>query len=97
LDAGVPFYGTPAKPELIKNIKAPLLIQLAELDKRVNAYWPDYEAALKKDSINYKMHMYEKANHGFHNDSTARYNPEMAELAWQRTLNFFTTHLSSVS
>lgn len=94
LNAGVPFYGTPAKAELRKQIKAPLLIQLGELDKRVNAYWPEYETDLKKYNVNYAVHMYAKAKHGFHNDSTARYNPEMADLAWQRTLGFFGEHLA---
>lgn len=97
LDAGVPFYGTPAKAELRKNIKAPLLIQLAELDKRVNAYWPEHEADLKKYNVNYEMHMYKESKHGFHNDSTARFNPEMADLAWQRTLGFFTKNLTVAS
>ena len=97
LDAGVPFYGTPAKQELRKNIKAPLLIQFAELDKRVNAYWADYESDLEKYNVDYTMHMYEKANHGFHNDSTARYDPKMANLAWDRTISFFTNNLISVS
>ncbi len=95
LDAGVPFYGTPAKAELRKNIKAPLLIQLAELDKRVNAYWPEYEVDLKKYDVDYEMHMYEKANHGFHNDSTARYVPTMADLAWDRSIDFFNKHLAT--
>jgi carboxymethylenebutenolidase len=94
LDAGVPFYGTPAARELRKNIKAPLLIQLAELDERVNASWPEYEADLKAAGVNYTMHMYPQANHGFHNDSTARYDKEQADLAWQRTLAFFREHLS---
>jgi carboxymethylenebutenolidase len=93
LDAGVPFYGTPAAEEIRKNIKAPLLIQLAELDKRVNASWPDYEADLKAKKIEYTMHMYSKANHGFHNDSTGRYDEENAELAWKRTLEFFKKYL----
>lgn len=94
LDAGVPFYGTPAAAEIRKNIKAPLLIQLAELDKRVNATWPEYEADLKAGGVEYVMHMYAGANHGFHNDSTARYDEEKAELAWQRTLTFFTEKLA---
>ena len=94
LDAGVPFYGTPAAKELRKNIKAPLLIQLAELDRRVNSSWPEYEADLKANGNEYTMHMYEGANHGFHNDSTGRYDEEMAELAWQRTLAFFGKHLT---
>jgi len=93
LDAGVPFYGTPAAKELRKNIKAPLLIQLAELDKRVNASWPEYEADLKANQSEYTMYLYSKANHGFHNDSTSRYNEANAELAWERTLAFFTQYL----
>ncbi len=93
LNAGVPFYGTPAAKELRKNIKAPLMIQLAELDKRVNESWPDYESDLKAANIDYTMHMYENANHGFHNDSTGRYDPEKAELAWNRTIEFFNKHL----
>lgn len=94
LDAGVPFYGTPAAKEIRKNIKAPLMIQLAELDKRVNASWPEYESDLKKNGSKYTMHMYPDVNHGFHNDSTGRYNEENAELAWKRTLEFFRKHLS---
>ncbi len=94
LTAGVPFYGTPASESLHKNIKAPLMIQLAELDKRVNATWPEYEQSLKSNNVDYTMHMYEGANHGFHNDSTGRYDEKNAELAWQRTLAFFNNHLS---
>jgi carboxymethylenebutenolidase len=94
LDAGVPFYGTPAAEEIRKNIKAPLLIHLAELDRRVNASWPDYETDLKASGVNYTMHMYPQANHGFHNDSTGRYDEELANLAWKRTLAFFKEHLS---
>ncbi len=93
LNAGVPFYGTPAVREIRKNIKAPLMIQLAELDKRVNASWPEYEADLKTYGIPYTMHMYPKVNHGFHNDSTGRYDEQNAELAWTRTLDFFKKHL----
>ena len=95
LDAGVPFYGTPAAKELRKNIKGPLMIQLAELDKRVNDTWPEYEQDLKAAGANYVMHMYPQANHGVHNDSTGRYDKEKAELAWQRTLEFFQKHLAS--
>ncbi|MFY8274893.1 dienelactone hydrolase family protein [Pseudoalteromonas sp. SSDWG2] len=93
LSAGVPFYGTPASEALRKNIKAPLLIQLGELDERVNNTWPDYEKDLKAQGVPYQMHMYKGAKHGFHNDSTARYDKENAELAWQHTLAFFNTHL----
>lgn len=94
LTAGVPFYGTPASESLHENIKAPLMIQLAELDKRVNATWSEYEQSLKSNNVDYTMHMYEGANHGFHNDSTGRYDEKNAELAWQRTLAFFNNHLS---
>ncbi len=93
LNAGVPFYGTPAAKEIRKNIKAPLLIQLAELDKRVNASWPEYEADLKSNNVDYTLHVYKHANHGFHNDSTGRYQEENAELAWERTLAFLNKHL----
>ena len=94
LSAGVPFYGTPASESLHINIKAPLMIQLGELDKRVNATWPEYEKSLKANNVEYTMHMYEGANHGFHNDSTGRYDEQKAELAWQRTLAFFNEKLS---
>lgn len=93
LSAGVPFYGTPAAQPLRKNIKAPLLIQLGEQDERVNKTWPEYEADLKKADVDYQMYLYKNAKHGFHNDSTGRYDPENAELAWQRTLAFFAKHL----
>jgi carboxymethylenebutenolidase len=94
LAAGVPFYGTPAAKELRKKIKGPLLIQLAELDKRVNASWPEYETDLKANKSRYAMHMYPNVNHGFHNDSTGRYDKESAELAWERTVSFFKQHLA---
>lgn len=93
LNAGVPFYGTPAAKELRPNIKAPLMIQLAEKDSRVNGSWPEYEVDLKAADVAYTMHMYPECNHGFHNDSTGRYNEEMAALAWERTLEFFKQHL----
>ena len=95
LDAGVPFYGTPASDTLWGNIRGPLMVQLGELDKRVNATWPDYEAALKAADVPYEMHMYPAANHGFHNDSTARYDKAAAALAWQRTLDFFAANLTA--
>jgi carboxymethylenebutenolidase len=69
------------------------MIQLAELDTRVNGTWPEYEADLKAAGVDYTMHMYANANHGFHNDSTGRYDKEMAELAWKRTLEHFAKHL----
>jgi len=94
IKAGVPFYGTPASQNLRKNIKAPLLIHLGELDKRVNATWPEYEDDLKTNNIEYTMHMYKGANHGFHNDSTGRYDKENAQLAWNRTIEFFNKKLT---
>jgi carboxymethylenebutenolidase len=94
IDAGVPFYGTPADKSLWPNIEAPLMIQLAENDKRVNDTWPDYQAALEAQDVNYTMHMYKDAQHGFHNDSTGRFDEANAELAWKRTLAFFITHLT---
>ncbi|QJE98182.1 dienelactone hydrolase family protein [Luteolibacter luteus] len=94
LNAGVPFYGTPAAKELRKDIKGPLLIQLAELDERVNAAWPEYEEDLKAAKADYTMHMYPKTNHGFHNDSTGRYDKEQADLAWTRTIEFFKKNLA---
>ncbi len=93
LSAAVPFYGTPASANLRQNIKAPLMIQLAELDERVNESWPEYEQDLKANNVEYTMHMYKGANHGFHNDSTARYDEANAELAWQRTIEFFNKKL----
>jgi carboxymethylenebutenolidase len=70
------------------------LLQFGSLDKRVNATWPDYEKALKENDADYVAHVYDGVNHGFHNDSTGRYAPDEAELAWERTLEFFRKHLS---
>ena len=94
LDAAVPFYGTPAKDPAVANVRGPLLIHFAELDKRVNQSWPGYEEVLKQNNADYRAHIYPGVNHGFHNDSTGRYNEEAAELAWSRTLEFFDKHLS---
>ncbi|EGQ9879903.1 TPA: dienelactone hydrolase family protein [Vibrio vulnificus] len=95
LNAGAPFYGTPAEKSLRADIKAPLQLHFAELDQRVNATWPDYEQDLKAINARYNAFIYPKVNHGFHNDSTARYAPEEAELAWQRTVEFFRYELKS--
>lgn len=95
IDAAVPFYGTPAKADIIQQIKAPLMLQFGELDKRVNATWPDYEKALKANKVNYQAHVYPGVNHGFHNDSTGRYDEKAAELAWSRTIAFFEEHLDA--
>ncbi|WED27261.1 dienelactone hydrolase family protein [Vibrio sp. DW001] len=93
LDAGVPFYGTPAAEAIRDNVKGPLLLQFGELDKRVNGTWPDYEKSLMANKVDYTAHIYKGVNHGFHNDSTGRYAPEEAELSWARTVEFFNQHL----
>jgi carboxymethylenebutenolidase len=93
LNAAVPFYGGQPPAADVPNIKAPLLLHYASLDTRVNAGWPAYEEALKANSIAYTAHMYENTNHGFHNDTTPRYDEAAAKLAWQRTLEFFNKHL----
>lgn len=93
LSASVPFYGTPAAQELHSNIKSALLLHFAGLDTRVNQTWPEYQTSLKANDVNYTAYMYEGVNHGFHNDSTARYAEKEAELAWSRTLAFFDQHL----
>jgi carboxymethylenebutenolidase len=95
INAAVPFYGTPAKAEIIAQIKAPLMLQFAGLDERVNATWPAYEEALKANKVNYQAFVYPGVNHGFHNDSTARYDEKAAELAWSRTIAFFEKHLEA--
>jgi len=93
LAAAVPFYGGQAPVEDVPKIKAPLLLHYAASDERVNAGWPAYEAALKENSIRYTAHIYEGTNHGFHNDTTPRYDEEAAKLAWERTVAFFEEHL----
>jgi len=89
LSAAVPFYGGQAPNELVANIKAPLLLHYAELDTRVNEGWPAYEKALKEHNKEFSAFIYPKTNHGFHNDTTPRYDKAAAELAWQRTIEFF--------
>lgn len=94
LAAAVPFYGRQAKPEDVPRIRAPLLIHFAENDPNVNATWPAYEAALKAAGTTYEAHFYPGTHHGFHNDSTPRYDRTAAELAWQRTVDWFRRHLA---
>jgi carboxymethylenebutenolidase len=93
LAAAVPFYGGQPAIEDVPKIKAPLLLHYAELDTRVNAGWPAYEAALKENKKEYQAYMYANANHGFHNDTTPRYDKAAAELAWKRTIDFFKKEL----
>jgi carboxymethylenebutenolidase len=95
LQAAVPFYGGQAPAAEVPKIKAPLLLHYASNDARVNAGWPAYEEALKANGKTYTMHMYEGKNHGFHNDTTPRYDEEAAKLAWARTLEFFQKYLRS--
>jgi len=94
LDAAVPFYGRQAKPDDVVRIKAPLLLHFAEKDDNVNATWPAYEAALKKAGTTYEAYVYPGTNHGFHNDSTPRYDQAAAALAWERTLGWFRKYLA---
>jgi carboxymethylenebutenolidase len=89
LSAAIPFYGGQPASEDVPKIKAPLLLHYAALDTRVNAGWPAYESALKKNRKEYTAYMYPNVNHGFHNDTTPRYDKAAAELAWQRTIDFF--------
>lgn len=89
LKASVPFYGGQPATEDVPKIQAPLMLHYAELDQRVNAGWPAYEEALKANNKEYTAYMYEGVNHGFHNDTTPRYDEKAAKLAWKRTVDFF--------
>jgi carboxymethylenebutenolidase len=93
LGAAVSFYGRPPSAEDVARIKAPLLLHYASLDTRITGEWPAFEAALKANQVNYTGYVYEGANHGFHNDTTPRYDEAAAKLAWQRTLDFFNKYL----
>ncbi len=93
LAAAVPFYGGQPSAEDVRKINAPLLLHYAEMDQRINAGWPAYEEALKANHKTYTAHMYPATNHGFHNDTTPRFDEEAAKLAWERTIAFFNEHL----
>ena len=93
LHAAVPFYGRAPSSEEVANIRAPLLIQSAEDDPRINAMWPEFEKALKADGIRYERHLYPGTRHGFHNNSTPRFNEAAAKLAWDRTIEFYKRNL----
>ena len=95
VDAGVSFYGRHPDAGRAASIKAPLMLNHAELDERVNATWPDFEQGLKKAGADYVHHDYDGVQHGFHNDTTPRYDEAAAELAWQRTVQFFNEHLKA--
>lgn len=94
LSAAVPFYGRQPSDEDAAKIKAPLLLQYAGLDTRVNAGWPAFEKVLKANNIEHEAHFYPEVNHGFHNNTTPRYDEAAATLAWERTIAFFKKHLS---
>ncbi|MCY4122946.1 MAG: dienelactone hydrolase family protein, partial [Acidobacteria bacterium] len=95
LQAGVPFYGATAATEDVPKIEASLMVIYAESDPRINAMWPEYEAALQANNVDYEMHMFPGTLHGFHNNSTPRYNEAAANLAWNRTVGFFRRHLAA--
>ena len=95
LAAAVPFYGAQPPAADAARIKAPLLLHYASLDTRITGGWPAYEAALKANGVAAKAYVYEGANHGFHNDTTPRYDEAAAKLAWQRTIDFFNNYLRS--
>lgn len=94
LQAGVPFYGAAAATDAVPSIKAPLLMHYAEDDPRINAMKDGYAAALKAAGATYEMHVYPGTRHGFHNNSTPRYNAEQAKVAWERTLGWFKKYLT---
>ncbi|KQC33619.1 dienelactone hydrolase [Nonlabens sp. YIK11] len=94
LGAAVPFYGRQPDKEQAAEVKAPLLLQYAGLDERVNAGWPEYKEVLETNNIEHTAYFYEGVNHGFHNYSTPRYDKAAADLAWSRTIDFFKKHLS---
>lgn len=93
LSAAVPFYGSNPPLENVAQIKAPLLLHYAELDKRITDAWPDYEHALKENKKTYTAYIYPNVNHGFHNNTTPRYDKDAAEIAWNRTIDFFKENL----
>jgi carboxymethylenebutenolidase len=93
LNAAVPFYGgTPPAADVAK-IKAAMMMHYGSLDTRITGSWPAYEEALKANHVKYEGFVYEGANHGFHNDTTPRYDEKAAKLAWQRTIDFFNKNL----
>jgi carboxymethylenebutenolidase len=95
LGAAVPFYGRQPDAADVARIEAPLLIHYAGLDERINAGWPAYEAALEENGKLYEVYIYPDVNHGFHNDSTPRYDEAAANFAWDRTISWFQQHLAS--
>ncbi|MDB5858155.1 MAG: Carboxymethylenebutenolidase, partial [Ramlibacter sp.] len=97
LNAGVPFYGNTPAPEEAAKVKAPLLVQLAGVDERINAAWPAYDAALTAAGVRHQMYQYAGTQHGFNNDTTPRYDAAAAKLAWDRTIAFFRATLATAA
>jgi carboxymethylenebutenolidase len=95
LAAGVPFYGSQPAVEDVPRIKAPLNVQMGELDARINAGWPAFDAALTQAGVPQEGHIYPGVNHGFHNDTTPRYDEAAAKQAWQRTLDWFDKYVKA--
>lgn len=93
LGAAVPYYGRQPSDEDAQKIKAPILLQYGELDTRVNEGWPAFEAVLKANNIEHQAYIYPNVNHGFHNNTTPRFDKEAADLSWERTIAFFKKHL----
>jgi len=94
LSAGVPYYGGAPGSDEVPSISAPLMVQSAQDDERVNSTWPDFETAMKANNKSYQRFVYENTQHGFHNNSTPRYNETAANLSWDRTLEFFKENLA---
>jgi carboxymethylenebutenolidase len=95
LGASIPFYGSAPGPDQAANVRVPLLVHHAEQDERINAAWPAYEIALRAAKVRFEEYTYAKTQHGFHNDTTPRYDEAAAELAWKRTIAFLNTNLSN--
>ncbi|MQA30712.1 MAG: prolyl oligopeptidase family serine peptidase [Luteitalea sp.] len=95
LGAAVPFYGAAPAAADVSKIKAAVLVHHGEMDTRLVAAWPEYEAALKANKVTYEGYVYPKGQHGFHNDTTPRYDEAAAKLAWQRTIDWFNKHLKA--
>ena len=94
MSAGVPYYGGQPKPEDAAKVKSPLMLHYASEDERITSGWPAYEKVLKEHGVKYQAYVYPNTQHGFHNDTTPRYDEAAAKLSWQRTLDFFKQNLS---
>jgi carboxymethylenebutenolidase len=95
LNAAVPYYGAQPPADQAAKIKSPMLLHYASADERIDAGWPAFEAVLKAHHVPYQAYIYPNTQHGFHNDTTPRYDEAAAKLSWQRTLDFFRQHLKA--